>query len=87
MIQDRQFFGAPCPLVKVELTTTKKRGQSPRHTATTVTLLTRGDEEEQGKNDIGSYCSGTVSRELAHPIQDYAKSYLFLWNIVVRLET
>lgn len=87
MIQDRQFFGAPCPLVKVELTTRKKRGQSPRRTATTVTPLTREDEEEQGKNDIGSYYSGTVSRELAHPTRDYAKLYLFLRNIVIRLET
>lgn len=62
VIQDRQFFGASCPRVKVgtERTTAKKRGQSPRRAATPVPAVTEGGGGRE-KDVIGSYCTGTVS--------------------------
>lgn len=75
VIQDRRFFGASCPRVKVgtERTTAKKRGQSPQRATTTITAIPAG--VGRGRSDTGSYCTGTVSRELAHPTQS-TKPYL-----------
>lgn len=86
-MQDRRVFGASCLRIKVgtERTTAKKRRQSPRRTATPAPA-TEG-EKGRGKDDIGSCCSGTVSRELTHPAQTI-KPHLLLRSLstVVRLE-
>lgn len=86
-MQDRRVSGASCLRIKVgtERTAAKKRRQSPRRAATPGPA-TEG-EKGRGKDDIGSCCSGTVSRELTHPSQTI-KPRLLLRSLstVVRLE-